>query len=142
MVPELGQLYSAFTQGKNADLPEAEPFSQYALQLEAAAQSAETAVVEQYWLDQFADSVPVVDFPTDAPRPPLRTFNSAREDWELDGNWSANLKQLGKANGCSFMTTLLSGFEVFLYRLTGQSLNIFCRELLKTPLKPLEGYLY
>lgn len=121
MVPELGQLYSALSQGKTASLPEPEPFSQYALQLEAAAHSAETAAVEQYWLDQFADSVPVVDFPTDAPRPPLRTFDSAREDWKLDGELVSQLKQLGKANGCSFMTTLLAGFEVFLYRLTGQA---------------------
>jgi NRPS condensation-like uncharacterized protein len=30
MVPELGQLYSALSQGKNADLPAPEPFSQYA----------------------------------------------------------------------------------------------------------------
>ncbi|WP_008315086.1 non-ribosomal peptide synthetase [Leptolyngbya sp. PCC 6406] len=121
MVPELGQLYSALSQGQTADLPEPEPFSQYALQLEAAAQSAETAAIEQYWLDQFANSVPVVDFPTDAPRPPLRTFDSTREDWQLDGELVSQLKQLGKANGCSFMTTLLAGFEVFLYRLTGQA---------------------
>jgi amino acid adenylation domain-containing protein len=121
MLPELGQIYSALTQGQTADLAEPEPFSQYALQLEAAAQSADTADTEQYWLDQFADSVPVVDFPTDAPRPPLRTFTSAREDWTLAGELVSQLKQLGKANGCSFMTTLLSGFEVFLYRLTGQA---------------------
>jgi amino acid adenylation domain-containing protein len=121
MLPELGQIYSALTQGQAADLTEPEPFSQYAFQLEAAAQSATTAATEQYWLDQFADAVPVVDFPTDDPRPPLRTFNSAREDWRLEGELVSQLKQLGKANGCSFMTTLLSGFEVFLYRLTGQA---------------------
>jgi len=121
MLPELGELYTALTQGQSADLPEPDPFSQYALQLEAAAQSAETGAIEQYWLDQFADSVPVVDFPTDAPRPPLRTFDSAREDWKLDGELVSQLKQLGKANGCSFMTTLLAGFEVFLHRLTGQT---------------------
>ncbi len=121
MLPELGQIYSALIQGATLDLPEPEPFSQYALQLEAAAQSAETKATEQYWLDQFAGSVPVVDFPTDAPRPPLRTFDSAREDWVLDGTLVSQLKQLGKANGCSFMTTLLAGFEVFLYRLTGQA---------------------
>jgi amino acid adenylation domain-containing protein len=39
----------------------------------------------------------------------------------LEGELVSQLKQLGKANGCSFMTTLLSGFEVFLYRLTGQA---------------------
>lgn len=121
MLPELGQIYSAIAQGNTTGLAQPEPFSQYALQLEAAARDAETAAIEQYWLDQFADSVPVVDFPTDTARPPLRTFHSAREDWVLDEQLVSQLKQLGKTNGCSFMTTLLAGFEVFLSRLTGQA---------------------
>ena len=35
-------------------------------------------------LNQFSDSIPVLDFPTDRPRPPFRTFSAAREDWDLD----------------------------------------------------------
>lgn len=121
LMPELGQIYSALHQGIGLDLEPADKFSEYAILQEEEEQSAEAIATEQYWLDQFSDSVPVVDFPTDRPRPSLRTFNAAREDWDLNAELVTNLKQLGTKFGCSFMTTILSGFEVWLHRLTGHN---------------------
>jgi amino acid adenylation domain-containing protein len=121
LVEDLGALYSAQVEGMTPNLPVAEKFSEYASAEIAAAQLADAAETEQYWLAQFADAIPVVDFPTDRPRPPFRTFNAAREDYELDAEISEGLKQLGKKFGCSFATTILAGFEVLLHRLTGQS---------------------
>ena len=120
LITELGTLYSALKQGLAPELEEPEQFSEYAIALEAAKESEEAIETVDYWLQQFAQSVPVLDFPTDRPRPPLRTFNSAREDWELSPALISSLKQLGTTLGCSFMTTILAGFEVFLSRLTGQ----------------------
>lgn len=121
LMPDLGKLYSGLQQGIVPELEEPDHFSEYATLQEEEAQSPEAIATEQYWLDQFADSVPVLDFPSDRPRPPLRTFNAAREDWHLNPELVANLKQLGTKLGCSFMTTILSGFEVWLHRLTGQN---------------------
>jgi amino acid adenylation domain-containing protein len=120
IIPELGQLYSALCQGVEPELEESDRFSDYALMLEATAEDPETIATEEYWVKQFSGSVPIVDFPVDRPRPPLRTFNSQREDWQISETLVTALKQLGTKFGCSFMTALLSGFEVFLYRLTGQ----------------------
>jgi amino acid adenylation domain-containing protein len=119
-MPDLGKLYSALCQKAIPDLEDPDRFSEYALQQAEEANGSDTLETEHYWLEQFSGTVPLLDFPTDRPRPPLRTFNSAREDWELDSTLVAALKQLGTKLGCSFMTTLLSGFEVFLHRLTGQ----------------------
>jgi amino acid adenylation domain-containing protein len=121
LIEDLGGLYSAAVQGIAPDLPVAEKFSDYARAEIAAAQQPDAADTEQYWLAQFADAVPVVDFPTDRPRPTFRTFNAARVDYDLAGEISAGLKQLGKQFGCSFNTTILAGFEVLLHRLTGQT---------------------
>ncbi len=121
LMPDLGKLYSGLQQGIVPELEEPDHFSEYATLQEEDVQSPEAIATEQYWLDQFADSVPVLDFPSDRPRPPLRTFNAAREDWHLNPELVANLKQLGTKLGCSFMTTILSGFEVWLHRLTGQN---------------------
>jgi amino acid adenylation domain-containing protein len=121
LLEDLGVLYSAAAQGIVPDLPVAEKFSDYASAEIAAAQQPDAADTEQYWLAQFADAVPVVDFPTDRPRPPFRTFNAARADYELAGEIGEQLKELGKKFGCSFNTTILAGFEVFLHRLTGQN---------------------
>ncbi|MGL5874459.1 MAG: non-ribosomal peptide synthetase [Xenococcaceae cyanobacterium] len=119
LITDLGQLYSAFKQGITPDLEQSDRFSDYARMLELEASSEETLEIENYWLKQFQGNIPVLDFPCDRPRPPLRTFDSDREDWELDASLVRDLKQLGTEIGCSFMTVLLAGFEVFLYRLTG-----------------------
>ena len=120
VIPELSQLYSAFCNGQTPSLEEPDRFSEYASILQEAEDSEETRTTEAYWLQQFAETIPVLDFPTDRPRPPLRTFNSARENWDLPESLIIPLKQLGTRLGCSFMTTMLASFEVFLYRLTGQ----------------------
>ncbi len=121
VIPELGQLYSALRQGLEPDLEEAERFSDYALMLEAEADSEETTSAEAYWLAQFAQSLPVMDLPSDHPRPAARTFEAGRIDWDLDPTLVTALKQLGKSQGCSFLTIMLAGFEVFLHRLLGES---------------------
>lgn len=121
LMPDLGTLYSALLEGETPDLESPNCFSTYAIDVEASAGSdEETIATENFWLNQFAQSVPVLDFPTDRPRPAFRSFDAAREDWHLDSTLVASLKQVGTRMGCSFMTTMLSAFEVFLYRLTGQ----------------------
>ncbi len=121
LMSDLGQLYSALQQEINPELDLAEKFSEYAISQIEAAQDPETIETEQYWLEQFSDIIPIVDFPTDRSRPPLRTFAAAREDWDLPSELVTDLKQLGTKSGCSFMTTILAGFEVWLHRLTGQT---------------------
>jgi amino acid adenylation domain-containing protein len=121
VIEDLSHLYAAACQGIAANLPIAEKFSEYATAQLAAAQQPETMETEAYWLAQFADSVPIVDFPTDRPRPTLRTFNAARLDWDLDPELVNRLRQLGTKTGASFATTILAGLEVWLHRLTGQT---------------------
>ncbi|MEH2314169.1 MAG: amino acid adenylation domain-containing protein [Nostoc sp.] len=121
LMPDLGKLYSGLQQGIVSELEEPDHLSEYAILQEEEADSPEAIATEKYWLKQFAESVPVLDFPSDRPRPPLRTFNAAREDWHLNPELVVNLKQLGTKLGCSFMTTILGGFEVCLHRLTGQN---------------------
>ena len=121
LMTDLGKLYTALKNGETPELDEPECFSEYAIAQQEAKGSEEEIETEAYWLNQFSDSIPVLDFPTDRPRPPVRTFNAAREDWDLDPALVSNLKQLGNKLGCSFTTTLLTSFEVFLHRLTGSN---------------------
>ncbi|MCW6050713.1 amino acid adenylation domain-containing protein [Lyngbya sp. CCAP 1446/10] len=120
LFPDLGAIYSAKKQGLAANLPQPESFTEYAILQEAQSTSTEVIDAEDYWLKLFSDTTPVVDLPTDRPRPALRTYNGSREDWELNPDLVANLKRLGKKAGCSFFTTLFAGFEAFMYRLCGQ----------------------
>ncbi|MBD2166912.1 amino acid adenylation domain-containing protein [Calothrix membranacea FACHB-236] len=121
LMPDLGKLYSGLLEGIVPELDESDRLSDYAVLQEEEVDSPEAIATEQYWLEQFADSVPVLDFPCDRPRPHIRTFNAAREDWQLNPQLVADLKQLGTKFGCSFMTTILAGFEAWLHRITGQN---------------------
>lgn len=117
---ELGQIYSALKQGITPQLKPADSFREYAILEEQRKSQNEGKETEEFWLKQFSDLIPVVDFPTDRPRPPLRTFNSLREDWILPETLVTKLKALGHKQGCSLMGTMLAGFEVFIHRITGQ----------------------
>lgn len=120
MMQDLGKLYSAYAQNADVQLPPAPSFAQYAIKQLKYTESAENKETEQYWLDQFMGSGHLMDIPTDFPRPSLRTYKSHREDLILDGPLTTEVKKLAKANGSSFVTTLLAAFEVFMKQVTGQ----------------------
>jgi amino acid adenylation domain-containing protein len=121
LLQDLGKLYCAYAKKEVPDLPAAESFSQYALEQKEFSLSAEYRQIEQYWVDQFKDNVPVLDMPTDFARSAVRTYKSHRDDFSLDPQLVGALKKLGQKAGCSFVTTLLASFEVFLMRITGQN---------------------
>ncbi|MGB7708829.1 MAG: amino acid adenylation domain-containing protein [Microcoleus sp.] len=120
LLPDLGAIYSARQQGLAANIPQPESFTEYAILQSEQATSPEVIDAEKYWLEQFSGTIPVLDLPTDRARPPLRTYQGAREDWELNPALVANLKRQGKKAGCSFFTILFAGFEAFMYRLCKQ----------------------
>jgi len=120
MMQELGILYSAYVQNKCPDLPEPVSFSSYAESNQSLIESKEYRKVEQFWLDQYKQSIPKLDLPTDYQRPSLRTYESQQLDFPIDEELLAALKKTGLQVGCSFVTTLLGAFEVLLYQLTGQ----------------------
>jgi hypothetical protein len=103
LIPELGKIYSALVQGNSPDLEPADRFSDYALTLDSEATSPEIVATENFWLNQFSESIPVLDLPTDRPRPALRTFAADRHDYRIAPELAIALKQLGTKMGCSFI---------------------------------------
>ncbi|AMJ66077.1 non-ribosomal peptide synthetase [Hymenobacter sp. PAMC 26628] len=121
ILQDLGQLYSAYAQHQLPFLPAPPAFSTYADEQAAFYHSAEYYPIEQFWLEQYRGPVPVLDVPTDFPRPATRTYASRRQDYPLPPQLLGALKKMGQQAGCSFVTTLLAGFEVLLHQLTGQT---------------------
>src|SRR3546814_9780562 len=65
--------------------------------------------------------MPVLDLPTDRPRPARRGFASAREDYVLDAELVAAIRKMGARRGVSLFATLLASFAALLSRLSSQS---------------------
>ena len=121
MLQDLSVLYSAYVQGQTPSLPPAPSLVQYALDEQAFATSSAYRDIETFWVNQYRNSVPVLDLPTDFARPRIRTYAGNRLDFPLDNTLVAAVRQLGIRAGSSFVTTLLAAFEVLLHRLTGQT---------------------
>jgi amino acid adenylation domain-containing protein len=118
---DLAKIYTALDRGTALDLDRPEYFSEYAFAEQAKIGSAEAIAIEQYWLDKFATLPPVIDLPTDYPRPPVRTFDSASESYTLAADLVERIAKIGIKNGCSLMTTMLVAYEVWLSKITGQT---------------------
>lgn len=121
ILQELGIIYSALVANKIPLLPELTDFSTYANAEELFLISNEFLETENYWLNMYEKSIPVVSLPTDNFRPSPRTYESGRLDFTLDSTLSLSLKKTGLSVAASFVTTLLASFEVLLYQLTGQN---------------------
>jgi amino acid adenylation domain-containing protein len=117
---EIGALYTAECQGVFCELPEPMKISEYAVWQEQHRQSAEAAAAEAYWLAQYAGEAPVLELPTDFPRPAIQTYSGARQALALDRSLSASLKRLSAQHGGTVFMTLLAGFQLLLHRLSGQ----------------------
>ena len=121
LMEELGIIYSAIVENKTPLLSESVAFSTYANEEQLFSNSNEYYDVEKYWINIYRENIPIVNLPTDNPRPSLRTYKSQRLDFTLDSNLSVAVKKTGLSLGASFVTTLLSAFELFLYHVTGQN---------------------
>jgi len=73
-----------------------------------------------YWQQQLAGAVPVLQLPTDYPRPARQTFNGASVRVELPEPLTEAVKNLAKAHKTTLFTVLFSAYQVLLHRYSGQ----------------------
>jgi len=121
IIRDWAALYGAATRGQHAELPAAASFVAFARELATRRSTEKGLDDEAYWVKRFSDEVPVLELPTDRPRPPLKTYVSAREDHALGEDLVRDVKRVGAKERASLFVTLLAGFEALLSRLSGQS---------------------
>jgi amino acid adenylation domain-containing protein len=73
-----------------------------------------------YWQNKLSGELPVLNFPTDKPRPPTQTFNGSTHPFTIDADLTERLKSLARDQGSTLFTVLLAAFHVLLHRCTGQ----------------------
>jgi amino acid adenylation domain-containing protein len=118
---ELRALYAAYEMGQESPLEEL-PI-QYGDYTRWQREWLTGEVLEEqlgYWREQLAGAPPVLELPTDRPRPAIQTFRGAHEDFKLPGDLLEALRALGRREGTTLFMTLLAAFQVLLSRYTGQ----------------------
>lgn len=117
---DLATIYSAECQSVPYQLEEPIQFREYINWQEKQSQGQKIAEDESYWLTQFANSIPVLELPTDYPRPPVQTYAGVEHSMIIDASCCRELKNLSSQHGCTLFMTLLAAFNLLLHQLSGQ----------------------
>jgi amino acid adenylation domain-containing protein len=116
VVRELGALYQAQVEGREAQLPElAVQYGDYA----RWQRQALVPVVQQqleYWKQQLSGAPEVLALPTDKPRPAVQSYRGGRVAVQVPGVVAQALQALSRREGATLYMTLLASFQVLLAR--------------------------
>ncbi|RCL20455.1 non-ribosomal peptide synthetase, partial [Pseudomonas sp. AFG_SD02_1510_Pfu_092] len=122
LVDELVRLYEGYSQGREvalADLPI--QYADYAIWQRAWMDAGERERQLAYWTAQLGDEHPVLELPSDRPRPALQSYRGGRVSVELGEALSLALRQLAQQQGATPFMLLLASFQVLLHRYSGQA---------------------
>ncbi|MGD2087187.1 MAG: amino acid adenylation domain-containing protein, partial [Candidatus Aminicenantes bacterium] len=75
---------------------------------------------EKYWLKEFAGEIPVLELPTDYPRPALQSFAGSSTSFEISAHESGMLTEIALAQGATMFMVLLAIFNILLSKLSRQ----------------------
>ncbi len=121
IIRELQTLYRAFAQGQPSPLP---PLTiQYADFAQWQRQWLRDEVLQQqldYWRDYLADLPPLLELPTDHPRPAVQTYRGQTYQFTLAQELIQPFKQLAESTGATPFMVMLATFSLLLHRYSGQ----------------------
>ncbi|MHC5737512.1 amino acid adenylation domain-containing protein [Nostoc sp.] len=118
---EFVELYQAFCLGNPSPLPELPlQFGDYAHWQREWVKSQEAQTQLAYWQQQLSGSPPLLELPSDRPRPTEQTYNGAQVRVELPISLCESLRVLSRQEGITLFMTTLATFLVMLRRYTGQ----------------------
>jgi len=121
VISEFIQIYRAIFQGKphNLSKPKAQ-HTDFALWQN---QQLENGVFEdqlKFWKQQLAGTTPLLNLPTDYPRPQIQNHFSSSKIFSFQKELCEQLLKLGRKEQATLYMTLLSAFNVILFRYSGQ----------------------
>ena len=121
LMRELETFYTAFVTGKPVDLP-ALPiqYADYAIWQRHWLQEEVLATQLAYWRHQLEGASPILELPTDQPRPAIQTYRGARQSWVISPTITEGLKTLSRREGVTLFMMLLAAWQLLLHRYTGQ----------------------
>jgi amino acid adenylation domain-containing protein len=120
-IEELTNLYEAFLEGRPSPLSDLS--IQYAdFSIWQKDWMKDEVLEEQlsYWRNKLGGDLPVLQLPTDRPRPARQTFRGAIYTMKFPEALSNQVKELSKGEDATLFMTLLAAFKTLLYRYTGQ----------------------
>ncbi len=121
LMGELAAVYNAFNRGDVSPLPVLPiQYADFAHWQRNWLQGEVLDEQIQYWENQLSDAPPVLELPTDRPRPPMQTYNGSYKTFRLDKELSDAVQNVAKTEGVTLFMTLLAAFKTLLSRYARQ----------------------
>jgi amino acid adenylation domain-containing protein/non-ribosomal peptide synthase protein (TIGR01720 family) len=118
---ELSEFYQAFLSNSTVDLPELT--IQYADFAVWQRQWLQGEILENqlnYWKKQLTAAPPLLELPTDKPRPAKPNFRGHSISFQINSELTEKLKLLSQKSGATLFMTLLAALNTLLFRYSGQ----------------------
>jgi aspartate racemase len=118
---ELSECYRAFRSGETprlADLPV--QYADFAVWQRAGLEGERLEQLLDYWRSRLAGVPPVLELPTDRPRPAVESRRGSRRQRLLSQRLVQALRTLGRQENATLYMVLLGAFQVLLARYTGR----------------------
>ncbi|GIJ64867.1 non-ribosomal peptide synthetase [Virgisporangium aurantiacum] len=118
---ELALLYAAFSAGRPSPLPPLEiQYADFAIWQRERSDDDLMRRQLGYWCDRLA-GVPVLELPTDRPRPAVRCPDGDTVRFVIGAEDAARLRALSRREGVTAFMTMLAAFQAVLSRWAGQT---------------------
>ncbi|MCL6751962.1 amino acid adenylation domain-containing protein [Nostoc sp. CCCryo 231-06] len=121
LIDELGTLYQSNKNNTPVTLPPLVwQYSDYVREQALMLGNPEGDRHWDYWQKQLSGELPILNLPTDRPRPAIQTYQGASFSYQLSAKLTQELQDFSRKRGVTLYMTLLAAFQVLLYRYTGQ----------------------
>ena len=121
LVSELRVLYEAIKTGFEVALPPQKlQYKDYVRWENQMLASQQGERLWSYWQKQLAGKLPILNLPTDRPRPPVQTYEGASHSFVIEEKLTHKLLKLALGEGVTLYTIVLAAFQVLLLRYTNQ----------------------
>ncbi|EAZ87900.1 condensation domain-containing protein, partial [Crocosphaera chwakensis] len=118
---ELFTLYQAYSQEKSSPLSSLPiQYADFSLWQHRCLTAKNLASQVNYWKEQLGETLPILELPTDRPRPKIQTYKGATKTFTLSSELTASIKAFSQREGVTIFMTLLAAFKVLLGRYSGQ----------------------
>ncbi|RCJ42320.1 non-ribosomal peptide synthetase [Nostoc minutum NIES-26] len=121
VMQELAALYEAFSTGKPSPLPELPiQYTDFANWQQQKLHKSGFQTQLNYWQQKLSGTLPILQLPSDRPRPAVQTFRGATTTIKIGVDVTQKLKKFSQQEKATLFMTLLAAFKTLLYRYTDQ----------------------
>ncbi|MDR9878604.1 amino acid adenylation domain-containing protein [Pseudomonas allii] len=121
LIDEFIRCYDAHERNETPQLP-ALPiqYSDYALWQRRWLEAGEQTRQLDYWQARLGDEHPVLELPSDRPRPAMPSYQGTRHNFVIEPGLAIQLRSCAQKHNVTLFMLLLGAFNVLLHRYTGQ----------------------